>query len=414
MTSSHDIGLRLRAMREGASLSRGDICQGEALLSERQLMRIEKNQSAPTIVTLDFFVVGAVAAAADLEHHHVDLREPLALEGGVVLEVPLAEGDRREGEVAARARDGVELQFQRLEALLELADDVLVGLVGGALFREAELDVLVVSGLPRLQHVGQQHLVELGEREAAELLRGGDERDVAHDLQSRQNGLRLRVADVAHLEAALEDRADVEEAAVDASEDHVAHVVDVDVAAVGEFLLAPGKVELAVERLREEPLDEGALGGDEGRIEVRVLAVAEAQHVVGILAELLEGLGVVVLVVAVLGIGGRHVLEAEGRERADYELMEFRDGDLLSGLKAARDRVRHGVHRLIGNLLVAAEGRLHDGVDDLLRLEVLEIVVLLDYLEHHGFHSLYSSRSARGRELLESARGRRRGLNCCF
>ena len=54
-----------------------------------------------------------------------------------------------------------------------------------------------------LFHVGQQHLVDFGNGEPPELLRRRYERDVAHDLQGRQHGLRFRVLDVAHLKAVL-------------------------------------------------------------------------------------------------------------------------------------------------------------------------------------------------------------------
>ena len=264
----------------------------------------------------------------------------------------------------------------------------------GPFFRKAELNVFVVRRLPALQNVRQQGLVQFRERKAAELLGRRDERNVAHHLQCRQNGFGFGVAHIAHLEAAAQDRTDVKEAAVNASEDHVAHVVDVDVAAVGEFFFAPREIELTIEALREEPLDERTLGRNEGRIEVRILTVAETQNIIRILTQLLEGLRVVVLVVAVFGIRRRNILEAKGCERTDHELVKFGHGHLFARLQTFRNRVRHGEHGFVRDLLVAAEGCLHDGLDDLLRLEVFKRIVFLEYLEHRGFHSFYLERSA--------------------
>ena len=59
----------------------------------------------------DGLAVLAVAVAADLEHDAADRHEPLALLLGEELGIPLTESDRREGEIAAAARHGVELQF---------------------------------------------------------------------------------------------------------------------------------------------------------------------------------------------------------------------------------------------------------------------------------------------------------------
>ena len=161
-------------------------------------------------------------------------------------------------------------------------------LLRGLFRKPAGFLVLFVRARPGLLHVGKKNLVELGDREAAELLSGSDERDVADHLKRAVNALRFRIFDIAHLEAALQDRSNVKEAAVDRSEDHVAHVVNVDVAALSEGLLGLREIELLVELLREIALDQNALRGNEGRVEVRVFAVAETQNVVGFLADLLQ------------------------------------------------------------------------------------------------------------------------------
>ena len=74
--------------------------------------------------------------------------------------------------------------------------------------------------------------------------------------------------------------------------------------------------------------------------------------------------------------------------------MKFGHGHLLARLQTFRNRIRHGEHGFVRDLLVAAEGCLHDGLDDLLRLEVFKRIVFLEYLEHRGFHSFYLERSA--------------------
>ena len=56
---------------------------------------------------------------------------------------------------------------------------------------------------PLLSAIILKSLVDFGNGEPPELLRRRYERDVAHDLQGLQHGLRFRVLDVAHLKAVL-------------------------------------------------------------------------------------------------------------------------------------------------------------------------------------------------------------------
>ena len=225
-------------------------------------------------------------------------------------------------------------------------------------------------------------LMGCDEKKAAELLRGRNERDVAHHLKGREDRLRFRVLNVAHLEAALQDGADVKEAAVDATENHVAQVVDVDVPAFDEFLFALREVELLVEALREVALDERPLRRNEGAVVVRVFAVAETQNVVRVLAQLLEGLRVGGLVVAVLGVGFGHFLVLEEGKRRDDELVELGHRHVLARAEALAHLLGDAFHHRDGDLPVAAERRLADRVDDFLRVEGFNVVVLLDDLQH--------------------------------
>ena len=328
--------------------------------------------------------MAAVALLAHAQHRARDGREPFALGGRVVFGLPLTEGDRREGEVAARAGNGVELEFERLEALFEFAHGFPHGEFAGDVVGDAHLTEFLKGRRFALQNVGEQNLVEFGEREAAELLRGRDERDVADHLQGRENGLRFRIFDVRHFKAALQHRADVEETAVDAAEDHVAQVVNVDVAALDQFLFEAREIELLVEALREVALDERTLRRDEGTVVVGVFTVAEAQDVVRVLAELFEGLGVGRLVVAVFGVGFAHFLHLKEGERGDHEFVEFRHGHAVAVFNAAIDFARDGVERRLRHDLVAAKGRLAHGVGDFRRVVVFNRFVLLDNL-YTGF-----------------------------
>ena len=191
------------------------------------------------------------------------------------------------------------------------------------------------------------------------------------------NALRFRIFDIAHLKAALQNRCDVKETAVDRSEDHVAHVVNVDVAALCERLLGFREVELLIELLREIALDQDALSGNERRVEVRVLAVAETQNVVGFLADLFEGLGVGRLVVAVFGVRIRDILEAEGIERRNDEFMEGRNRNSFLILNAFFDGFRHRGHRFFRNDPVVAKCRLFDGAHYLFIFKRLKRIVFL-------------------------------------
>ena len=332
----------------------------------------------------DGLVIRPVTFAAHFEHDAGDGREPLTLFGRIGVDLPLTERDRREGEVAAAAGNRVELQFERLEALFELAHDVVVRGLLRQFFRQAQSAVLRERRGFALEHIGKQHLVEFGQRKAAELLGGGDQRDVAHDLKRGEDRLRFAVLDVAHLEAVFEHPADVEEAAVDAAQDHVAEVMDVDVAALDEALFLLREVELLVEALRQVALDERALRRDQRAVVVRVFAVAQAQDVVRVLAELFKRLRVCRLVVAVFGVGFGDFLELEEGERGDHEFVKLRDAHFRAAREAVLHFLRDLVHRLGGNPLVATEGGLLDRGDDLLRVEVFGRIVFLDHYEHRA------------------------------
>ena len=140
-----------------------------------------------------------------------------------------AEGHGDERIVAAAGRHGVELVFPALEALMKVVCKVLYRLFLTARLVKAERAVLLHILVVAARGVLRQNLVRLGHGEAAVLLAGRAEHNVADDVKRDIERLRLVVPEVAHLKAALQHRRHIEEAAVH----RVAargHVVDVDIA----------------------------------------------------------------------------------------------------------------------------------------------------------------------------------------
>ena len=105
-------------------------------------------------------MVGSVPFTARHENGAADFKEPIAVFFGK-FRIPLAERNRRKGEVAARAGNGVEFVFKRLKALFDLPQRVLAGNGFGLFFREPALfGVLLHKRRVGLFDVGKQYLIE--------------------------------------------------------------------------------------------------------------------------------------------------------------------------------------------------------------------------------------------------------------
>ena len=125
-----------------------------------------------------------------------DRHEPLALLARVKsFGIPLTES-----EIVVKAKSPrlhgtvLSFKFEGLEALLELAHDVARGDALDGILVKAEVAVLGAGGGEALLDIGQEHLVKLGQREAAELLGGRHKRDVTDHLKSGKHGLGLGIA----------------------------------------------------------------------------------------------------------------------------------------------------------------------------------------------------------------------------
>ena len=137
-----------------------------------------------------------------------------------------------------------------MEALFEFAQQDLIGIATSLLFGQFQIvDGVGVSFVIGLVSVGQQHLIELSQGKAAELLCRSHQRNVTDHLKSREHGLGFGVLNVTHLKAAFKHCLDIEKAAVNATEDHVTEVMNIDVTALNEFLFLGRKGELFVEAL---------------------------------------------------------------------------------------------------------------------------------------------------------------------
>ena len=184
--------------------------------------------------------------------------------------------------------------------------------------------------------------------------------------------------------------------------------MNVDVAALDEFFFPAREVELLVKRLGEVTLDQGPLGGHQRAVEVGVFAVPEAQHVVGVLAQLLESLGVGLLVVAVFGVGVGHFLVLQEGQNRDDELVQLGHRDLIAVLDAAEHLVGNLAQMIGVDHLVAAKRRFAHGAHDLFGIEAFDRLVFLDDFEHGPT----TRRRRRGRRREEKrTRGRKSARN---
>ena len=241
--------------------------------------------------------------------------------------LPKAQRHGDERIVAAAGCDGVELVFPALKALLKVVDDVLHRLLLGALRGQAHAQISVHEHRKAGLGVLVEQLIDAGDGEAAILLAGCGEHDVANDVEGDVERLGLVVPQVAHLKAAAEYGAHVEQAAVHGVAAR-GHVVDVDVAVVLRLKLLDGEEELLIELLVELVEDEAAAGGDERAVRVGILLVADVHDRLGLLVDLVEHLHEVGLVVAVIAVG-----LGDGRidliERALHEVVHLLNLDAL-------------------------------------------------------------------------------------
>ena len=220
--------------------------------------------------------------------------------------------------------------------------------------------------------VGQEHLVEFGEREATELLSCGHKRNVADHLQGRKHRLRFRVLNVGHFKTTLKDRLNIKQTAIHATQNHVTKVMDINIAALNEFFFLGGQIKLFIKALSEIAFDQRPLRGNQRAVKIGVFTVTQAQNVVRILTQLFKGLGVVGLVVAVFGVRLGDVFKTGHRQHGDDKLVKLSDGHLIAVFNTAEDGFNDFVTRRLINGFIATHGGLIDRDRDLLWVEVFK------------------------------------------
>ena len=101
-----------------------------------------------------------MAVSAHTQHDGIDqAQEALVILGQ--RDIPLTERNRGESKVAAAARHRVQLQFERLEALLQLAKQNLIGVLTGNVFIQTQFILRIPKSLiPGLVSVGQKNLIQ--------------------------------------------------------------------------------------------------------------------------------------------------------------------------------------------------------------------------------------------------------------
>ena len=154
--------------------------------------------------------------------------------------------------------------------------------------------------------------------------------------------------------------------------------MDVDIAAVDVFAFFGREIKLLIKILREVALDEGTLRRHQGTIKIRVFAIPQPQHVVGVFAQLFKRLCVLRLVVAVFGVGRGHVVEVVCRERLDHDVVQINDGHVGFPGEFSEHRPNNRFHVALTEHLVATHGRLIHSHFNLLRDERFFRPVLLD------------------------------------
>ena len=202
-----------------------------------------------------------------------------------------------------------------------------------ALVREAQRAVAVQEHDVAALGIRVEQLVHARDGEAAVLLAGRGEHDVADHVEGDVQRLGLVVPEVAHLKAALEHCADIEKAAVH----RVAaggHVVNVDIAVALRLKLLDVEKELLVELLVELVEDQAAARGDQRAVRVGVLLVADVHDRLGLFVDRVEHLHEIGLVIAVISVGLGH-LRIDRVQRAFDDVVHLSDVNALASDRLA-------------------------------------------------------------------------------
>ena len=274
--------------------------------------------------------------------------------------LPKAEGHRDERIVSAAGGNRIELVFPALEALLEVVDDVLHGLLVGALVGETEGTVALREEHIAALGIRVEQLVDAGDSEAAVLLACRGENDITDNVKGDVERFGLVVPEVAHFKPAAQHGGDVKEAAIHRVTPR-GHVVDVDIAVALGLKLLDIEEEFLIQLLVELVEDQAAAGGHQRAVGVGILLVADIHDRLGLLVDGVKHLHEIRLVVAVipvgLGDGG-----ADGVERSLDDIVHLVDADALyaQGLAFIRHKAADKVLLLVGKGIQHALGALVD------------------------------------------------------
>ena len=244
---------------------------------------------------------------------------------------------------------------------------------------EVFLECVIVS----LSGIREKRLINTRNGESTELLCSSNERDVTDNLKRAEHTGRFRVVHIGHTESTLEDITHVEQTAIDAVENHVSKIMDIDRAFLRSLELFLVQIELLVQFLREVPLDERTFCTDKRRIKVSILPISEKKNSVRIILHLFKGLGIRVLVVSELLVCVTNSLVVTSIQRLDYDAVHLRRRNVLALGLAFKSDVR--LQKLMvasTDVAVSTLTSLVDSLENLFHIERFDSAILLNYLSH--------------------------------
>ena len=331
----------------------------------------------------NLLTLGTMSLHANLKDGFAHHLKDLLVEIRKVI-APFTERKSGEGEVTSGTRHSIELQLKRLEALFKFTLEVATSHgICFVMLKITSIEILLESIIVSLSGIREKRLVNTRDGEPTELLCCSNERDVTDNLKRTEYTGRFRVVHIGHTESTLKDITHVEQTAIDAVEDHISKIVDIDRTFLRslEFFLV--QIELFVQFLRKVSLDERTLRTDKRRIKVSILPISEKKNSVRIILHLFKGLGIRVLVVSELLVCVTNSLVVASVQRLDYDVVHLRRRNVLAlGLTFESDVRFQKLMVTPTDVAVSTLTSLVDSLENLFNIERFYSAILLNYLNH--------------------------------
>ena len=231
--------------------------------------------------------------------------------------------------------------------------------------------------------IGIQQLVDHGHGEAAVLLARSRQNDIADDVEGDVERLGLVVPEVAHLKAASEHFAHIEQATVHG----IAAgrlIVNIDIPVALRLKLLDIEEKLLIQLLVKLVENQASAGGNQRAVRVGILLIADIHDRLALLIDRVEHLHEVCLIIAVVAIGLGHS-RADGVQRALHDVVHLHDMHAFGaqrfaffGYEAADE-----IQIFLGETIKHALGAFVDRGNDLCYVERVFCAVLFDDVHRH-------------------------------